>query len=107
MARMIIYGYGVWVNLWWRGGEERTDLCARVRDTDIATRVTFFRELAGEKVVQLGTEDTICNELALFANLSGHTEKLYKLWGWVSVSTTDKPRAYHPNTKSCIRPIAR
>jgi hypothetical protein len=59
----------------------RTDLCACVRDTDIAARVTFLRELAGEEVVQLGAEDTIGNELALFANLSGHTGELYKLWG--------------------------
>jgi hypothetical protein len=63
------------------GGAEHTDLCARMRDSDIATRVTFLREFAGEKVVQLRTEDTICDELALFADLSGHAGRLYKLWG--------------------------
>jgi hypothetical protein len=41
-------------------------------DADVATRVAFLRKLASEKFVQLGTENTIGDELALLANLSGH-----------------------------------
>jgi hypothetical protein len=43
-----------------------------VGDTDIATRVTLLGELTSEKLVQFCTEDTVCDELALFADLAGH-----------------------------------
>jgi hypothetical protein len=46
-----------------------------MRDTDVAARIPFFGKLAGEELVQLGTENTIRDELALFADLSGH------VWG--------------------------
>lgn len=52
---------------------EHTDLRARMRDADVATRVAFFGKLAGEEFIQLGTENTIRDELSLFADLSGHT----------------------------------
>lgn len=48
------------------------DLGTRMCDTDVATRVAFLGKLAGEKFVQLGTENTICDKLALLAGLSGH-----------------------------------
>jgi hypothetical protein len=67
-------------------GKERAYLGTRMRDTDVATRVAFLRELTGEKFVQLGAEDTIRDELSLLADLSGHAGKLYKLWSWDSVS---------------------
>lgn len=46
-----------------------------MRNTDVATRIAFLGKLAGEKFVQLSTEDTIRDELALLADLSGHIGK--------------------------------
>jgi hypothetical protein len=51
---------------------KRRYLSARVGDTDIAARVTFFSELTGEKFIELGAEDTIGDEFSLFADLGGH-----------------------------------
>jgi len=47
-------------------------LSAGMSNADITTRVAFLRKLTGKEFIQLGTEDTIGNELALFADLSGH-----------------------------------
>ena len=41
-------------------------------DTDVAARIALLRQLAGEEVVQLGAEDTVSDELALLADLTGH-----------------------------------
>lgn len=51
-----------------------TDLSASVGNTDVAARVTLLGELASEEVVQLGTEDTVSDELALLADLARHLE---------------------------------
>jgi hypothetical protein len=51
---------------------ESANLGTRVCDTDVATRVAFLGKLAGEKFVQLGTENTIRDKLALLAGLSRH-----------------------------------
>ena len=40
--------------------------------TDIAARVALLRELASQEVVELGLEDTVGNELSLFADLARH-----------------------------------
>jgi hypothetical protein len=47
-------------------------LSAGVGDTDVAARVTFLSELAGEKFIEFGAENTVGDELALFADLGGH-----------------------------------
>ena len=47
----------------------RMYLSASVCHTDITARVTLLRKLASQEVVKLGLEDTIGDELALFANL--------------------------------------
>jgi hypothetical protein len=75
--------------------QKHTDLCACVRDADIATRVTFLGKLASEKLIQLGTENAIGDKLALFADLSGHVEDLEEATNG-GVSTRDRP--YHPKT---------
>ena len=49
-----------------------TYLGAGVGDPDITTRVTLLRQLAGEEIVELRAEDTVGDELALLADLSGH-----------------------------------
>jgi len=41
-------------------------------NADIATRVALFRKLTGKELVQLSAEDTISDELALFADLGSH-----------------------------------
>ena len=41
-------------------------------DTDIASRVTLFCEFASEELVEFCTEDTVGDELAFLADLSGH-----------------------------------
>lgn len=51
---------------------ESADLGARMCDADVATRVAFLGKLAGEKFVQLSTENTIRDKLALLAGWSGH-----------------------------------
>jgi hypothetical protein len=43
--------------------------------TDIATRVTFLSQLAGEELVELSTENTIGDELSLFADLDRHSSE--------------------------------
>jgi len=45
------------------------DLSASMGHTNVATRVTFFREFAGEEFIEFGAENTICDELSLFADL--------------------------------------
>ena len=50
----------------------RMYLSASVCHTDITARVTLLRKLASQEVVKLGLEDTIGDELALFANLARH-----------------------------------
>lgn len=47
-------------------GGARAHLGTGVSLTDITARVTLLGELAGEKVVQLGAEDTVSDKLALF-----------------------------------------
>lgn len=47
-------------------------------NADIATRVAFFSEFSGEEFIELGTEDTVSYELALFADLRGHFEGIYR-----------------------------
>jgi hypothetical protein len=42
--------------------------------TDITSRVTFFGEFTSEEFIEFGAEDTVCDELALFADLGGHLE---------------------------------
>lgn len=71
VARMMIWRvtvedlkYGNWTR-------ERY-LSAGVGDTDVAARVTFLGEFAGEKFVELGAENTVGDKLALFADLGGH-----------------------------------
>ena len=51
---------------------ESAYLGTRMCDTDVATRVALLGKLTGEKFVQFGAEDTICDELSLLADLSGH-----------------------------------
>jgi len=48
------------------------DLSAGVGDTDVAARVTFLSELASEKFIEFGAENTVGDKLALFADLRGH-----------------------------------
>jgi hypothetical protein len=59
-------------------------LCAGMSYTDITARVTFFGEFASEEFVEFGAEDTVCDKLALFADLGGHLEgyskKFCSLW---------------------------
>ena len=43
-------------------------------DTDITSRVTFLSKFTSEELVQFSTEDTVCDELALLADLAGHLE---------------------------------
>lgn len=50
-------------------------------DPNITARVTFLRQLAGEEIVEFSTEDTISDELALFADLGGHFEEAKGLDG--------------------------
>ena len=45
-----------------------------VGDTNITARVTLLGEFTGEEFVKFGAEDTVCDELALFADLSRHLE---------------------------------
>ena len=52
----------------------RTHFGTGMCHTDIATRVTLLRELAGEEIVQLGAENTVSDELALLADLGGHLD---------------------------------
>ena len=49
-------------------------LSTSVGDADVAARVTLLRELASEEIVELGLEDTVGDELALFADLARHFE---------------------------------
>jgi hypothetical protein len=51
-------------------------LSASVGHSDIATRVTFLGQFAGEELVEFSTEDTIGDKLSLLANLAGHFEEL-------------------------------
>ena len=50
----------------------RTHFGTGMCHTDIATRVTLLRKLTGEEIVEFGTEDTVSDELALFADLARH-----------------------------------
>lgn len=50
-------------------------LSACMSDTDIAARVTFLGEFTGKEFIEFGAEDTVCDKLALFADLSGHPEE--------------------------------
>lgn len=45
-------------------------LGACVRDTDIAARVAFLGKFTGKEFVEFGAEDTVCDKLALFTDLS-------------------------------------
>jgi hypothetical protein len=47
-------------------------LCAGVCYADITSRVTFFGEFASKEFIEFSAEDTVCDEFALFANLSRH-----------------------------------
>lgn len=49
-----------------------TDLGAGVSYTDVAARVALFCELAGEELVEFSAEHTVCDKLALLADLRGH-----------------------------------
>ena len=50
----------------------RMYLSAGVCHTDITARVTLLGKLASQEVVELGLEDTVGDELALFADLARH-----------------------------------
>lgn len=59
--------------------------------TDIAAGVTFFSKFASEELVKFSTEDTVCDKLSLFADLSGHLEDCSKvislnLWSFMKSS---------------------
>lgn len=43
-------------------------------DANIASRVTLLSEFASEEFVKFGAENTVSDELALFADLGGHFE---------------------------------
>jgi len=47
-------------------------LSTRVCYTDITTRIPLLGQLAGKEFVEFGTENTISDELSLFADLRGH-----------------------------------
>jgi len=53
-------------------------LSAGVGYTNITARVTLLCELAGEEFIEFGAEDTVCDKLALFADLGRHLEAI----GW-------------------------
>ena len=58
----------------------RTDIGDGGSNSDFDTRISLLREFALEELVQLGVEDTIGNELALFGNCSlrgGHDCSVY------------------------------
>jgi hypothetical protein len=55
-------------------GSTNDDFGAGVCYTDITSRVTFFGEFTSEEFIEFGAEDTVCDELALFADLGGHLE---------------------------------
>lgn len=57
--------------------KDHTYLGAGVRYTDVTARVTLLGELASQKVVKLGLEDTVGYELALLADLARHLDVLW------------------------------
>lgn len=81
----------------------RTHFSASVCHTDITARITLLGELAGQKVIKFGLEDTVGDELALLADLTRHFEG-------VRLETREvecKPRGCHPEWLVRIQPIHR
>ena len=74
-------------------------------DPDITPRVTLLRQFAGEEVVEFRTEYTVCNELALLANLGGHfdsaggAERIRDMSVLRELETTSACANYHPSSK--------
>ena len=81
--------------------------------TNVTARVALFCEFAGEEFVEFGAEDTVCDKLALFADLGGHLgvigwavntasthldhQTVIQLLGWsADVSLTRSCNARHP-----------
>jgi hypothetical protein len=70
-------------------------------DTDIAARVTFLGEFTGKEFVEFGTENTVGNKLALFADLSGHVEEARSLWTRkISAKTSSESKGRHPSRRA-------
>jgi hypothetical protein len=64
--------------------------------TDITTGVTFLGEFASEEFIKFSAEDTICDKLALFADLGGHFEGCSKKDGVSQWSSQSHPKCSMP-----------
>lgn len=83
----------------------RTHFGTSVCYTDIATRVTLLGKFASEEVVELGTEDTVSDELALFADLAGHFGSWMSCGVRMTVSERFRGECY-PKRSRRIQPSA-
>ena len=67
-------------------------------DTDITAGVAFLGEFTGKEFVEFGAENTVCNKLALFADLGGHFEKAGSLWTRkISTKPSSESKGRHPS----------
>lgn len=67
---------------------------------DITARVTLLGEFTGEKFVKFGAENTVCDKLALFADLSGHREEAASLrTRKISSKTSSGSKGRHPSQR--------
>ena len=53
-----------------------TDLSASMRYSNITTRVTLLSQFTSEEFIEFSTENTISDELSLFADLGRHIRRL-------------------------------